>query len=55
MKQDEVETILLPPERDPPRRPSLLPLGNVPQAPDQLSLSLEPPRAWFSVMGGCSK
>ncbi|CAD5212103.1 unnamed protein product [Bursaphelenchus okinawaensis] len=45
----------LPPERDPPAPPSLLSLPTVSQAPDELALTIDPPRAWFTTLGGVSR
>uniref|UniRef100_A0A1I7SW97 Major sperm protein n=1 Tax=Bursaphelenchus xylophilus TaxID=6326 RepID=A0A1I7SW97_BURXY len=46
---------VLPPERDPPQPPFILKLPMVPRAPDQLALTIDPPRAWFTTLGGISK
>ncbi|KAI6172517.1 Major sperm protein [Aphelenchoides besseyi] len=48
-------SLLMPPNKKPPEIPPTLPLPLVSQSPEKLSLSLNPPRAWFTTLGGVSK
>lgn len=49
------ETWLPPPDRSPPKPPSVLILPVVPQLPSPFAFSIEPTRAAFTIEGGISK